>query len=484
MDEAHDAKLARQLGLLRFAIIGDLIASPPARGERAAALRTLADKTWALPDGTPIRFAFSTIETWYYMARDATDPVAVLTSKARSDRGSRKVIDELLLDELCRQYQLHPSWTAKLHTKNLAALIRQKYRDTHSPPPSYSTVRRTLRAQGWARQRRPRTEGEAAAIREKSRRETRSFEATHAHALWHFDFHDGSRRVLDKEGRWHTPQLLAFLDDCTRLVCHTQWYLGEDVERLLHGLWQAILKRGLPRAVLHDNGSAMRAAEFLQGLEDLGIASKPTLNYSPEQNGKQETFWAIVESQLMAMLELVDPLDLETLNRATQAWVEGDYHREHHEGIGMTPLDRLERAASVVRPAPTLDDLRFRFTQRKERTQRRSDGTISIKGVRFEIPSRLRALRKLTVRYRRWDLSESWIVDPRNEDVLARVVPVDLTRNADGRRRELEEPDVTPTPLGDSEDPIPAKLRELLEDYAADGLPPAFLPLDDTEDQS
>ena len=149
----------------------------------------------------------------------------------------------------------------------------------------------------------------------------------------------------------------------------------------------------------------------------------------------------------------------------------------------MTPLERLETSSSVGRASLSIKDLRFRFTMRVRRTQRRSDGTISVEGVRFEIPSRLRALNKLTVRYRRWDLSEAWLVDQRNEDVLARVVPVDLTRNADGLRRVLEEPDVAPAPLDADDDPIPARLRELLEDYAADGLPPAFLPLDDTEEQ-
>ena len=186
----------------------------------------------------------------------------------------------------------------------------------------------------------------------------------------------------------------------------------------------------------------------------------------------------------MAMLERVDPLDLATLNVATQAWVEGEYHREKHEGIGVTPLDRLESSPSAVRPPPSIEELRLRFTQRVTRTQRRSDGTISIEGIRFEVPARLRTLRKFTVRYRRWDLSEAWLVDPRTADVLARVVPVDLTRNADGRRRTLEEPDATPAPAQTDDEPMPAKMRELLAQYAADGRPPGFLPLDDTEDLS
>ena len=57
---------------------------------------------------------------------------------------------------------------------------------------------------------------------------------------------------------------------------------------------------GLPRALLTDNGAAMLAAEVRQGLETLGIVHETTLPYSPYQNAKQEVFWAQVEGRLLA----------------------------------------------------------------------------------------------------------------------------------------------------------------------------------------
>lgn len=52
---------------------------------------------------------------------------------------------------------------------------------------------------------------------------------------------------------------------------------------------QALQRRGLPRAIMTDNGTAMKAGEFTKGLARLGILHKTTLAYSPYQNGKQET---------------------------------------------------------------------------------------------------------------------------------------------------------------------------------------------------
>jgi transposase InsO family protein len=102
--------------------------------------------------------------------------------------------------------------------------------------------------------------------------------------LWHADFHHGSLKVLTAGGSWVTPILLAFLDDRSRLCCHPQWYFAETAEAFVHGLCQAIQKRGLPRALMTDNGSPMTAAETREGLERLGITHATTLPYSPYQN--------------------------------------------------------------------------------------------------------------------------------------------------------------------------------------------------------
>ena len=109
-------------------------------------------------------------------------------------------------------------------------------------------------------------------------------------------------------------RLLCVLDDCSRLCCHIQWYLDETAESLIHGLTQAFHKRGLPRSLMTDNGSAMIAGETKNGLLQLGIEHETTLPYSPYQNGKQESFWGQLEGRLIAMLSGTS-LSLEFLNQ-------------------------------------------------------------------------------------------------------------------------------------------------------------------------
>ena len=492
MDETKETVQDRW-ARLRFAVVGPLLSAPPAAGELGQELRQLANKLWRHPvSGEPVRFARSTIERWYYAARaEAKDPVGVLRRRVRSDAGRARGVSLELAQAIRTQYREHPSWSYQLHTDNLRILAEQ--RPELGPVPSYSTVRRWMKAHGLFKKRRrgrPPEAGELRADRRLDELETRSFEAEYVNALWHLDFHTGRRKILTPQGRWLTPHLLGVLDDRSRLACHLQWYPSETAETLVHGLSQAILKRGRPRALLTDNGSAMLAAETTEGLLRLSIHQQTTLPYAPHQNGKQEILWAQVEGRLMAMLEGVETLTLELLNEATQAWAELEYNRGLHSELGSSPLECFLTERSVVLPSPSPDELRQAFRLQLVRTQRRSDGTISLFGRRFEVPARFRHLERLHVRCARWDLSAVDLVDPRSGDVLTALWPLDKTRNADGRRRTLQPVDATneetPAPAGD----IAPLLKDLLARYAATGLPPAYLPLhhqdepDEPEDPS
>ena len=319
---------------LRFSIIGALFAAPPAKGELHGALRALAAKPWRDPaTGLDVRFGVSTLQRWYYAARRSSDPVAALTDRLRAHVGCFPSLSAQAQATLILQYRQHPGWTIQLHYDNLRVAMAQSASPgnpgTVPTLPSYPTVRRFLRSRGMVRQRalRRATDGAVAARDRLEQLEVRSFEMDHVGALWHLDFHHGSRRVLTVRGQWVKPMLMCVMDDRSRLVCHLQWYLDESAHSLVHALSQALMKRGLPRSLMTDNGAAMLAAETTAGLATLGILHQTTLPYSPYQNAKQEAFWARVESRLMAMLEGEVQLSLELLNQATQAWVEQEYRK-------------------------------------------------------------------------------------------------------------------------------------------------------------
>ena len=410
----------------RFSVVGSLLSSPPARGSLKTAIRSLAAKTWSHPtSGRDAQFAAATIERWYYAARRGhDDPVGALRRAVRKDRGKISLATPLA-ERLILQHHDHPDWSYQLQYDNLAALVKAD--PSLGRLPSYSTVKRYMQAHGLVRmpRLRPGATWRGAAETRRQAREIRSYEATHVGALWHLDFHHGSLKVLTAGGQWLRPIALGILDDHSRLCCHVQWYLSETAEDLVHGLSQAIQKRGLPRALLTDNGSAMVAEEVTEGLLRLGIVAERTLPYSPYQNGKQESFWGTLEGRLMKMLDGVADLTLELLNTATQAWAEIEYNRAVHRETGSSPVDRFAKAPDVLRSSPSSEALRDAFRLETKRSQRQSDGTISLEGVRFEIPARYRHFREVTVRYARWDLGRIDLVDEQSGTVLAPIYPLD-----------------------------------------------------------
>lgn len=498
MSTSKHASRHQRWAHLRFSVIGQLLAAPPPKGALRAEINKLASRTWQHPiSGEPVRFAASTIERWLLRARaERRDPVGVLRRKVRADAGIQQV-SSAMREVLRAQYAAHPSWSVQLHYDNLRAVA--EHDSNLAPPPSYSSIRRLFLAQGWRKRRRLSSRDTAGAERAEARlaaREVRSYEAPYVGSLWHWDGHGGSRPVLTARGAWVTPVLIGVIDDYSRLACHLQWYLAEDAECVAHALAQAIQKRGLPRAGLSDNGAAMLAAEITEGLARLGIVHDTTLAYSPYMNGKIESLWGSVEGRLMAMLEGVADLTLAKLNEATQAWCEYEYNRTVHSETGQSPLDRYLAGAEVLRISPDSEALRQAFTRTEKRTQRLSDGTLTIAARRFEVPNRYRHLRALSVRYAQWDLSSVYLIDEVSGQILCRLYPQDKQANARGVRRALEPlagaargGGAEAAKLSAANTPPPAGamaplLAKLIAQQSQSGLPPAYLPKDEPTEES
>ncbi len=463
----------------RFAVIGSLLSCPPDSGQLRRSIGALAAHHWQHPidPERKVRIGASTIERWYYRARAATDPLATLARKPRSDAGQRWSMSEPLTEALKAQYEAHRRWNVQLHYDNLVA--EAEGNRNLQPVPSYKTILRCMRENGWLRRREPAqpSDGQQRAAERLERREVRGYEVGHVHALWHLDFHQAKLSIVDAAGKWHRPMALAVLDDYSRLCCHLQFYLAETAECLVHGLTQAFMKRGLPRALMTDNGAAMLAEETRRGLLRLAVEHKTTLAYSPYQNGKQETFWGQLEGRLLELLRDVKNLKLAFLNRAAQAWVEQDYQRRQHREIHTTPLARMLEGPHVSRPVPDRDTMRLAFTRRIRRTPRRSDATVVVEGIRYELPVRFAHLRTVYLRGPSWDKSTMTLVDADTDAPLATVLPQDKEKNASGHRRVIEPAaEANTAPPAPGEKPLPALLRKMLADYAATGLPPAYLP--------
>jgi putative transposase len=389
-------------------------------------LRSIAEKKhfqkWKNQE---VSISVRTLERWYAGCRKASKPPEALQPKMRSDIGKNRTLSEEHKNSLLQFQMNFPSWSIKLMYDNLCCETFQ------TKPPSYSTVLRYVKRGG--------TIPKIYRKRGGKLREVRSFEVAYVGELWHMDFHKGSKLVTLPNGDYKQAICAAFIDDKSRLVCHAQWYLQETTEVLVHALIQALLKRGIPRGFYTDNGSAMKGEELVAGLKSLGIKHETTLPYSPYQNGKQESFWQPLEGRLMKMLPDEKRITLDVLNRVTQAWVEQDYHDSIHSEIKKTPLHSFFNDENVLRPALGRQELIACFRTRATRTVRKTDGTITLDGVRFEVPQIYKHHDSLVLSYAKWDLGEAEIICPSSFKSLRTIYPINKLQNSLSYRKEIEE---------------------------------------------
>lgn len=464
----------RRWAEFRFSVVGGLLASPPKKGQLQEELEALARKTWKHPiTGDMTTFGFSTIETWYYQSRnERINPVEILKTKIRVDSGRFKSMNEKIKDALSKQYLEHKSWSYQLHADNIFAVFGKN-------SPSYGTIRRYMKRIGLTKKKRMKKKF----LQEDQQnvfetRERRSFENEYCNGLWHADYHHSSLQVITSDGKWKTPIMLAIIDDHSRIICHAQWYLSENTQNLIHAFSQAALKRGLPRSFLSDNGGPFVSQEFTQGLTRLGIQIFNNLPYSPWQNGKQERYFGTTEGRLMDMLENKKDLTLKELNDYTVAWIEMEYNRSIHKDIKCAPIERFATGNDVGRQSPTFKELQIYFCREEGRLQRFTDGTISLKAKRYEIPNRYRTLQRIWVRYAEWDMSIVHMVDRNTGTILERIYPVDKARNASIGRRVIEDA-LSETDTTSQADKVAPLLKQYKEDHGITGVPSSYLAKDE-----
>jgi len=139
-------------------------------------------------------------------------------------------------------------------------------------------------------------------------------------------------------------------------------------------------------------------------------------------------------------------------------------------------FERYIKDPDVSRPCPDSATLRHAFCDQVKRKQRKSDGTLSLHGKRFEVPSQYRSMANLSIRYARWDLGHVSLVDPNNNNLLLCLLyPQDKSANASGLRRTLEPHTDIPLPKTATLGTAPL-LKELMADFAATGLPMPYIP--------
>ena len=353
----------KQVAIFRFGVISDFVS--PQRlgwGERARLLAEKCDRQWQIPFSTRTRLSPATIRSWIRAYEKSGQQLQSLYPHSRSDRGQARALDHettLALIGLRRQMPTAPVQTLIRTAQQQGVVDAEQYL-------AESTIWRLLKREGLM----ARTEQTAV--------DRRRFEAQLPNDLWQSDVMHGPAVSVDGKNR--KAYLIAFIDDMSRLVCHAQFYLSENLNSYLDALRQALLTRGLPRKLYVDNGPAFRSFHLHQITASLGIALIHAKPYQPQGKGKIERFFRTVRSDFLPALR---SKTLNDLNLALDGWLRDVYHNREHKSTGQTPLARYAAHCECVRAAPK--DLPDHFRQQARRRVAK-DRTVALCGRLFEAP--------------------------------------------------------------------------------------------------
>jgi putative transposase len=179
--------------------------------------------------------------------------------------------------------------------------------------------------------------------------------------------------------------LFAFLDDHSRAVMGARWAYHDDVVRMAAAFRPALQRRGVPKAIYLDNGSAFVDAWLLRGCAVLGIRLIHSRPGRPEGRGKIERFFRTVRDQFL--VEVGDGTriaDLAEMNRLFQAWTETAYHQAVHSETGEPPIARWARATPAERAVPDPAALREAFLW-AERRRATKTALVSLHGNSYQV---------------------------------------------------------------------------------------------------
>ena len=197
-------------------------------------------------------------------------------------------------------------------------------------------------------------------------------------------------------GKPITVYLCTQLDDHSKKVLHTRWYLNQCVESVEDSVKTAILTYGTFDQWYTDRGSSFNATDLVKRLARLGIKKATGRPYHPQGRGKVESYHRHASMFLTEVPLALDRIKtLDDLNRFWLAYLDQYYSNEPHEGIaeyyrqnnkeypkeGISPNQEFDRDTRELKflDAALVNEVFLHHEQRKV-----NNGVISFDGLLYD----------------------------------------------------------------------------------------------------
>jgi transposase InsO family protein len=402
MNEQEKQERAEKIGLFRFGIISPVLHA----GEESQNhyFKRISEKEFLVPGVGMKKFSVSTFKSWLYNYRaygyDTIKP------RIRRDKGTSRKISPVFKDLVIKTLKELPITT-------YAMLYNYLIREGLLLPQEFTmpTFIKYLKDNNIS-------------IKNREIIPRKKFETEHINQLWVCDFMHSMHIRNGKSKK--KAYLCAIIDDHSRVITGFLWSFDSNLSTLEEAFKGAILTYGLPEKFYCDNAKVFLSEAIHRPCAKLGIALIHSKPYDPSSRGKIERFFRTVRENFIPLLDK-EKMNLSELNSSFSNWLNKEYHKRIHEGIGEPPIDRYLREVQKTTPKRiNPDSLDLVFYRTIKRTVK-NDCTISVDGKLYEVPSRYTGL-KIEIRYSSSSPDELFIFE--NNSLSVRLRPLDLHQNA------------------------------------------------------
>lgn len=253
---------ANELALFRFSIIAPVVSNTYSFPSKMAFFRDASLKEYILPSGKKCVFKSTTLRNWYFDYKrygfDALKP------KTRRDFGTSRKMPTNVSNRIIEIKKELPHITGKaIYNKLLeeGTILAKDF--------SIATVYRYLNNHN---------------LKYIPTQERKQFEMEHSGDCWQADTSHGP--VIKIDGKKVHTYLIQIIDDASRLIVGSEFFLNDNAINFQSVLKQAIKTYGIPKKIFVDNGTPYKNLQFQTICACLGTVLIHAKAYSPESKRK------------------------------------------------------------------------------------------------------------------------------------------------------------------------------------------------------
>jgi putative transposase len=369
MNKEERELYCREIADFRYGVISDLTNTHLEYGEINMLIKQKAKLKHKIPYSERTSITTACIRNWLFLYRKYGKEG--LTPKLRKDAGTSKALPEAESALILSTLEKRPHLTAS----SVVKLLQQEGKIASTV--SKSALSRLVIASGLTRTERLKHSADEQNLKFDFFYPLDCVQADDLHAFC----------VPAGKGNKRKAILMAFIDDATRRILYAGFSFSERSLAFEAGIKHILKAHGRIDQLYVDNGAPFVSNQTKRILDILRIRICHSRPGKPAGRGKIERFFRTVRDQFLRPLDETSIRSIEDLNVRFLTWLESEYHRNPHKGIGgRTPLDAWldgTKYIAAIDPGADLDRAFYHVQYRKVYR----DSTFTLNGVLYEAPS-------------------------------------------------------------------------------------------------